>query len=249
MSFKAIVFVVFILVLGVFVYLKFEASGSPNSRFNQTTRFTLGKQPWVRALLGLRNPGDARAEYFSNTGPLVIEWFKPATEDVDPKMVAQFADLAGQYTGRQALVILGRSVSTGTVDLQSLGNLGVNGPNTPAGASILYVAFASDYKPIAGQELSTTLGESTVVISLNAHRQFLGNYQPDLNEYLLSSLLHEFGHELGLSHNPEQNQDPACVMNEHAGIDGQPLEVYGNLVPRDFCEAEQDQIKQLKLQF
>lgn len=245
MSFKAIFFIIVVLLLGVFVYLKIQVAGGQNSGFNQTTRFVLGKNPLVRTILGLHNAGDARAQYLGNSGPLVIEWFKPGTEEVDGNILASFASLAEKYTGRKTQVVFGGDVSEGTLDLQGLQNLGFKGPNLPSGADVFHVVFAADYQPKDQKELSTTHGETTVVISLNSHKQFLGNYQQDLNEYLLSSLLHEFGHEIGLGH----NSDPSCIMSERAGIDGLPLENSGLFVPQDFCPAEVVQINQLKLQY
>lgn len=246
MNFKTIFFIIIILFFGVFLYVKYQAMGDPNSRFNQTTRFALAKRPVLRTLLGLHNHGDARAEYLGNPGPLVIEWFKPITENIDSAVLQQFADLAGKYTGRQALTVFGGSVSEDTIDLRGLENLSAKGPRPPSGSSVFYVVFATDYQPKDPAELSTTHGETTAVISLNGNRQFLANYQQYLNNYLLSDLLHEFGNEIGLN---EQTTDTSCIMDLHAGIDGQPLERYGGSTPQDFCPAEANQINNIKASF
>jgi hypothetical protein len=246
MSFKAIVLIALILIFCVYAYLKSQVMGSPDSRFNQTTRFVLARRPVMRTLLGLHNPGDARDEYLTNSGPLVVEWFQPITEDVNSQVVQQFADLAGKYTGRQAKVIFGGSVSAGTITLSVLDNLGLKGANVPSGSSIIYVIFATDYQPRDSAEFFTTHGETTMAISLNANRQFLTNYPGDLNNYLLSDMLRGFGDEIGLN---GQTTDSSCIMDSQAGENGRPLEYYDRSIPQDFCPAEQDQIKQLKLQY
>lgn len=245
MSFKAIFLIIVILLLGAFLYLKYEAKGDPNSHFNQTTRLSLARHPFARALLGLHNEGDARSEYLQNTGPLVIEWFLPITESVDSGVVQQFADLAGKYTGRQVQVNFGGNISVGTIPLVSADNLALKG-SPPFGSSVFYAVFATDYQPRDNGELFTTHGEATVVISLNANRKFLGNISQDLNNYLLFDLLHAFGSEIGL---PEQGTDPSCVMSSPKGFNGLPLEDSERFQPQDFCPAEQQQIAQLKLQY
>jgi hypothetical protein len=245
MSLKAIFLIILILFFGAFIYLKLEVSGDPDSHFNQTTRFALAKHPAVRTLLGLHNKADARAEYLEGSSPLAIEWFQPVSENVDGAVVQKFADLAGKHTGRPTRVIFGGNVSEGAIPLSAVDNLALK-EAPPYGSSAFYAVFTTDYQPRDSGELSTTHGETTAVISLNANRQFLGSFSQDLDNYLLSDLLREFGNEIGL---PEQGSDPSCIMNLHAGINGQPLESTGRNEPQDFCPAEQQQIAQLKLQY
>lgn len=228
---------------GLFLYLKFQVMGSPDSKFNQYTRFKLGQYPIVRTILGLHNAGDARLEYLGGQGPLVVKWFAPVTETVDTDVLRQFADLAGKYTGRTSQVVFGGQISEGTVDLSAINDLNLKGPGLPKGATVFNVVFVTDYKPRDDAELSTTHGETTAVISLGFNRQFLSGNQQYLDNYLLSGMLHEFGNEIGLD---EKTQDYSCVMNLHAGIEGQPLEKYGRSTPQDFCAAEAEKIREIK---
>lgn len=246
MKWKTFLLFIFIAGLGVFVYLKIQVMGSPNSGFNQTTRFKLGQHPVLRTILGLHNSGDARSEYFAGRGPIAIEWFKPLEEDVDKAVLQKFADAVTKYTGRPTVVNLAGGAGDSTTELANLKSFVLKAAGSkPTGSSLLMVVFAKNYSPQPPQELSTTFQESGIVLSLDAHDNFLGSYNQNLDNYLLSSLLHEFGHQIGLGH----NQDPACVMNEHAGIDGRPLEFYGKTDPQDFCPTEVDQINRLKAQY
>jgi hypothetical protein len=246
MSFKAVFLIFVVLVIGTFAYFKYEVMGDPNSNFNQTTRFVLGAHPVIRAVLGIHNRGDARVEFLHGTGPLVIKWFQPDTESLEPSLIQSFADAVAKNTGRQTQVIYGGYVSDGIVDLNSLQNLVAKGPGTPSNSSVLYVVFATDYQPKDSGELSTTKGETTIVFSLTAHRNFLESFPQNLNSYLLAGMLHEFGNEIGL---PEQGTDPNCIMNLHAGINGQPLEAHAYTEPQDYCPAEQTEIQQLKVKY
>lgn len=244
MSIKAGLLLGLIAILFAFIYLKVQVNGSPNSHFNQTTRFSLGRHPYARLILGLHDYGDARAEYLSGTGPIKIEWFRPKLEDIDMTVLDRFAASVKEYTGRPTQVEYGGDISDTIVnkntDLEVSRFFGQT-----VGASTIYVFFSEDYTPKVDKELSTTLKESGILISLNAHREFLQSYSGKLSDYLLSSLLHEFGHQLGLEH----NSDSDCLMYAHAGLDGQPMEYYGQFTPKDFCPAEQQQIINMKLKY
>ncbi len=245
MSFKSLFFIIIILLLGTFLYLKYEAAGDPDSGFNQTTRYDLGQHPFLRTIIGLHNTGDARGEYLGNPSPLVIEWLEPQTDNVDTTTIQSFADLVGKYTGRQTQVFFGGAVSTGTVQLQDLNNLVFRSLQKPSGDSVLYLVFADDYQPRAQQEQFTTYEESTIVLSLNANQQFTQNYPQYSDNYLLAGMLRGFGKQIGLS----ADTDPSCVMDSTVGVNGQPFEAVGQSVPQDFCPAEQSQIQNLKLKY
>ena len=67
-----------------------------------------------------------------------------------------------------------------------------------------------------------------------------------MDDYLLSSLLHEFGNQIGMQETATGTPD--CIMNLHAGINGEPVEAFGGTEPQDFCPAEQQEINNIKLQ-
>ena len=240
---KVVCSVVAVLAAITFLYFKVELMGNLNSNFNQFTRFKLGRYAVLRTVLGLHNVGDARAEYLNNPGVIVIEWFEPNTAIIDQSVLQQFADLVHKYTGRVVRVSLPAEVGDGVLSQTNLAQLKFQTlADTSSSGSELKVVFAKDYSPRATGELSTTYLDSGIVISLSAHEEFLKNSQQLMNNYLLSSLLHEFGHQIGLVH----NNDSGCIMSVHAGLDGLPVENYGLTDPQDFCEAEQSQVNQLK---
>ena len=85
-----------------------------------------------------------------------------------------------------------------------------------------------------------------MVLSLGSIRTFLQNYSPDTDQYLLSSMLHEFGNQIGMQETATGTPD--CIMNLQAGINGQPLEAYDLSEPQDFCPSEQVEIQNIKAQ-
>ena len=247
MSWKAFFLIILIVLLGIFIYLKIEIVGNPNSNFNRTTRFALGKYPFARTILGLHSVSDARQEYLAATGPIAIEWFAPQEETIDPNMLNQFASLVGKYTGRPTQVLSGGNLDDGTIQVSDLDSYTLKiDAQQPSGTKLL-VFFPEDYNPRPDNELSSTYQESGMVLSLNAHRTFLQQYPQDLSQYLLASMLHEFGNQIGMDETATGSPD--CIMNLHAGFNGAPLEASGLSEPQDFCASEQAEIQNLKLQF
>lgn len=246
MSRKAFVLSILILIFGVFIYLKIQTLGSPDSLFNQTTRFSLGKHPVLRTVFGLHNSGDARAEYLEGKGPISIEWFVPQGESVDPSVLKSFAALVSKYTGREAMLVSGGAMSDGTIDQSNLAVFNLEAGAQSISGTKLSVFFTDDYSPRPDNEISSTYGESAMKLSLSAHAKFLQSYQDDLNQYLLSSMLHEFGNQIGMQETATGDSD--CIMNLHAGLNGKPLEASGLTEPQDFCPAEVQEINSIKAQ-
>ncbi len=243
---KFILLLVLLIITGVFVYFKIQVMGDSNSYFNQHARYKLAKSGFWRWSLGLKNVGDARADFLGNTGPIVIEWFKPVSEDLDDSVLQDFSKAVQTYTGRSTRLVFGGGVNDSTVPLSILNSFQLKGQiQKPVNGSILIIYFTKDYLPRQSAELSTTFKENGIIISLDAHKQFLEGYIQNINQYLGSSLLHEFGHQIGLNH----SSDPDCIMSLHAGISGRPLEFYGRTAPADFCAKEQAGIQQLKTEY
>lgn len=246
MPYKKIFLIILILLLGTFIFLKVEVSGNPDSNFNRTRRFQLGKYSILRTILGLRSAGDARGEYLAGAGQITIVWFAPESENLNKDVINKFASVVEKYTGRTVQAVYGGKIDDATVKFDKLDSV-VFGSKTQGSfnGDKLFVFFTTDYSPRPDNELTTTYGESGVVISLNAQRQFLSNFGQYFDNYLLSSLLRGFGQQIGL----KQTNDITCIMGTTAGIDGKPLESYGDFTPQDFCQAEKGQINILKASF
>jgi hypothetical protein len=244
---KTFLLIVFIAILGAFIYLKFEVSGSPNSSFNQSARFTLGKHPLLRTILGLHNPGDARAEYLEGAGPITIEWFAPEDQNIDQSVLSQFSSLVGKYTGRPTQVQFGANLDESTINVSNLASYGLKAAAQQPSGTTLLVFFTQDYSPRASNELSNTYRESGMVLSLNAQMSLVQNSQQELDQYLLSSMLYEFGSQIGLPVTPADSQ--GCVMSFYAALNSAPLGTALLSAPQDFCQAEQTEIRNLKLQY
>ncbi len=238
---KKILLVVFILILGVFIYLKVQVLGDPNSSFNRTTRFTLAKHPFMRTILGMHSAGDARAEYFLGSGPIIIEWFKPQTENdevINQDLLDKFAQEVEKYTGRRTKILYGGAISDNSVPLLNLAAYELKSNVQKSAGTTLLLFFTQDYSPKPQAELASTYAESGIVVSLDAHRNTFSARSWQLGDYFVSSMLHEFGHQIGLEHNTGRG----CVMNAEVETGGDTVFIS----PKDFCDEEQSQIAAMK---
>ncbi len=249
---KTFFLIVLIVILGIFIYLKVQVGGSPDSSFNQTTRFSLAASPFMRTILGLHSVGDSRSEYLKPGGPIQIIWFKPQSENddyVNTNLMDKFASLVGNYTGRISQAIYGGAIDDAVIPVTNLKSYYLKTSVQSPGSTVILVFFTKDYSPRPQNELSTTYLDSGMALSLDSHRNFLQNYAQDLDAYLLASMLHEFGNQIGMQENPSPQADPFCIMNLHAGVNGTPVEASGYSEPQDFCPIEQTEIKSLKAEF
>ena len=187
MSWKAFFIFILVILLGVFIYLKAQIMGSPDSHFNQTTRFELGKYPILRTILGLHQPGDARAEYLGSGGSIYIVWLKPDTEIVDPGVLSQFSALVAKYTGRPVNMLYDGSLGEATVPLNNLNSVNLaSNAQVPSGSSKLLLYFTLDYSPRQNQELAAAYLESGVVVSLTGERTFVNSYSQGMTRPILA---------------------------------------------------------------
>src|SRR5581483_392041 len=101
---KAFLLLALISIFGTFIYFKIQVLGDPNSHFNQTTRYALGKYQVMRDILGLHSYGDAREEYFSAGKPIALEVVEAQGTSVGQQALDDWAQYIKTYTGKDAVV-------------------------------------------------------------------------------------------------------------------------------------------------
>lgn len=241
MRIKTFGLLILIVILGSFVYLTSAVRGNENSHFNQTTRYKLGQYGWVRALFSLHKNGDAKMQYLFGSGPIVLEIVQATGVELHPESIDSLARSSSQ--------LINRTVQIFNVDIIKSGQLTDADIWTVVkekrrhylpGQPNFFVIVADDY--VGGKEIGKTFQEFGAVISYNRLKEVTSNYSALLEQYLGSIILHEFGHQLGLNHNDGSN----CIMNakiENPDVMGIFDSIY---TPKEFCEFEINQIKEIK---
>lgn len=241
MSFKTFLLLVIILFSGIFVYLKMQSLGDENSSFNQTTRYRLGKFGFFRTTLGLHKDGDSRAEYLLKDSSIIIEFVQPSGAKLSEAVMEEFARKVSEYTGRNARVVNTDTVAAGFINEGQLaGIVRGNRRHFDGGSSNLFVMYVDDF-PGSDKNVARTYQDFGMVISHDRLVHLVREYPSSLADYQLSTLLHEFGHQIGMVHNTTNG----CIMNEVVESPAGGV-FYGASTPTSFCNEEIDQISAIR---
>ncbi len=235
--------VVLIAILGIFIYLKVQVAGDVNSNFNQTTRYTLGKYELVRRILGMHSYGDAR-NAFLNTGDggIVIEVVQAKGSTISDEIFNQFIENIKTVTGKSVLLYNTELISSKTLSDSDLEEV-VSGYRRHAisGQANLFVIYANDFNR-TGTEVAKTYKEFGIILSDKRLKEVTSQYPNAFKEYVESTLLHEFGHQLGMEHNDRNG----CVMNEKVESPTSQGFFFGTFTQTQFCDFELKQLNEIK---
>lgn len=198
------------------------ARGDEHNWFNVTWRPGLARRVLFRNIFNLHNDGDARNEYLGpKTKRITIItklYVEPWFSDVVWK---EFSKKISGVTGKPVELLTEKDVVTSL--------------DAPV---YIYLESVNEENPLT---LGKTYNESGIIL----YKQGLESFSEDTPEtkeaYIVSTLLHEFGHQLGLAH----NEEPGCLMNSHAETGGNAKFIASEVVT-NFCPDEIEQISKIK---
>ncbi|MCX6797585.1 MAG: hypothetical protein NTX98_03870 [Candidatus Doudnabacteria bacterium] len=231
-----------IIVLGVFVYISVKVRGDLNSDFNQTYRYKLGRNGIFRALFGLHNDGDARAQYLLGGGPLVVEIVEPLGLDMPEESINDFTRKISNLLGRETILYNVDHIPSGSLgetDLEEI--VKEKRRHFLPGQPNLFIVYAEDYIGRGG-EVGKTYKEFAILLSHKGLKE-ITNQQPEaFKQYLETTVLHEFGHQIGLPHNGQSD----CIMNEKVNRPEAQGFFDGFYTPDEFCALEKQNLEDIK---
>lgn len=239
---KKILLLIFIVLCAAFIYVKLQTLGNENSEFNQTTRYHLGRYSLLRSLFGLHSDGDGREWYLENFRPLVVEVVEAEGTSINREALDLFLKRVQDYTGRKADLYNIDRVKGGMLtdsDLEEV--VRTYRRHIIPGEPNLFIIYAEDFQR-EGAEMAKTFKEFGMVLSNKRLEEETGGEPRSLTQYVESTLLHEFGHQLGLAHNSEEN----CIMNKWVETSSLAGEFSGKFTPTDFCDFELKQLETIK---
>jgi len=241
MNFKTFLLLVVILFASIFVYLKVQSLGDEKSSFNQTTRYRLGKFGFLRTTLGLHKDGDSRAEYLLKDTSIIIEVVQSSGSKLSDIVLDEFAKKVSEYTGRNTRIVNTDTIASGYVNEGQLsGIVRANRRHFDGGSSNLFVMYVDDF-PGSDSNLAKTYQDFGIVVSHDRLANLVRQYPNSLPNYQLSTLLHEFGHQIGMDHNSKNG----CVMNDVVESPSGGV-FYGDSILTSFCSEEVDQISSMR---
>jgi peptidase M54-like protein len=229
-----------------FVVIRLWAGGAEDNFFNQRYRAALASRPLPRQFFGLHETGDAKGDYL---GPryqsILVEIDSMAGSNPAPAVMAELADKIQEATGKPTSLyfsdgdIPDQDTALANADIDRLTAAYRN--NRSQGNTAVVYLLVLNAPPDDPTLLGTTHREDEIVLFTKALRDFTADSTSTYNNYELSTVLHEFGHLLGLSH----NEQPGCLMNARAEADHVPKYSAADVVT-DFCDYERQLIGQAK---
>ncbi|MDP2933774.1 MAG: hypothetical protein Q8N81_06645 [bacterium] len=234
-----------ILVSFGFAALKILANGPDNNYFNRNLRQIFFQHRFWRETLGLHYDGDGRYDYLGNgDGKIMLEVDVMSDLSIQPQALELVRQRIEQITGKQVLYYFSssnipykQSVSMNELEGIMLARRDFAATGKDAKLQILYLSRDSAEPQLLGR----TVREDGIVLYEEALVDFTKSNPDTLSAYEASTILHEFGHQLGLPH----NEAPDCLMNSSAEQSHVAREVESDVVT-DFCLQETELIKQLR---
>ncbi|MCL5666938.1 MAG: hypothetical protein M1383_04175 [Patescibacteria group bacterium] len=227
-----------------FTAIKLWSLGPEGNYFNSNLRLKFAKYPVARQILGLHFDGDARTDYLGpRFGKISVEVDSMQGLEIPYAVLKQMAEKIGQLTGKETSFFqsddnLPYLPDLSEADVKSLAKQYRNESALGETAS-LYLLVASR-RDESMKELGSSLEEYGMVIFYDSLQEFTRDNPATFNNYLLSTILHEFGHQLGLPH----NELDGCLMNENAEASHNarpsPETVLVNFCPEELAEIKEN---------
>ena len=230
--------IVFIAVSLSFVLVKSAALGEMDNWFNGNYRQIFASSPFLRKVFALNFDGDAKTDYLSaKRNQIVVEVDAISGYEFRAESLEIVAEGIEKLTGKE-VVIVRSSVITDGKSIYSQDDLveiydQYKIHNTTADKAVFYLVYVPRSKD-DGKIVGNTIMEGGAAIFAGGIAD-LGN--ANIVEIEASTILHEFGHLLGLPHLLGLD----CIMNETLEVGG-----HSQKVSTEFCEEELQFLESIK---
>jgi predicted Zn-dependent protease len=232
----------FILITSSFTILKLLANGAEDSFFNTKYRAKVAGVPTLRKIFGMHFDGDAASDYLGDRYKKIFVEIDTMQGITMPKEAMDLLiEKIRQTTGKEVSAFQFESIpATPTVTMDQIDSVVARYRNNieSKDTANLYILYLSQMDSEQSSNIGSTYNEYGVLL-FDAPLQSLTQRNPKtLAEYIESTALHEFGHQIGLPH----NDLPHCLMNP-AIDEGEVIRELASDVLVDFCDYEKELIQ------
>jgi hypothetical protein len=234
MNFKAFFALILLIVAGVFGYIRYQASQTGNTYFNQNTRFVLGKSDFWRWAFNLTRVGDAKGQFLAGGQPIVIEVLTGRGLEINEEGLNKFVSEVERVTGRKTNL-----VNVDFTDLEQVKDSDL--PDLVAsfrrhriyGRPDLFIIYAKDFE--GSQNIaSKPFNAFGIIVSDQKLKDLTSYYSQAMRDYLPAVLLNSFGQQLDLG----ESHSYDCIMQDLVLHPNSTLAFTGSALPTKYCDAE-----------
>jgi hypothetical protein len=245
---KAVTIILLILVIVAafsFAAIKLLAYGPDTNTFNTKYRPKLTAYPWLRSLFSFHYDGDAREDYLGDSyQKILIEVDEMKGLKISDSALILLSKKIADNTGKEVVFVRSDEIPySESVDLSEIDELGKKYRNYiySKDTAKIYLMYLSKLSGELSSDIGATREEYGIMLFDAPLRGLTARNSELFDRYVVSTALHEFGHQLGLGH----NENPGCLMN--SGVDeGNVVREDVSDVVIDFCDYEKQSIGELK---
>jgi len=255
MKYKSIVTItLFILIIIIFTFFIIRYSANlpqENNWFNRKFRAGFVYYPILRSVFNLHWDGDARSDYLSN------KKFKKLLIEIDRYTNCQFSQKNIENIKSEIAPVVQKplgveireddifDLSQSSLSREDLQQIIKKYKDNKAKNSqaVFYIICLNGFKD-APTNIGLSSGEDGAVIFWDEMKEISSENPASFDLFFESTVLHEFGHQVGLEHSNE----PECLMNERVESPGNAAGALSE-IPTKFCPQELQQIENLRNQY
>lgn len=253
---KTIILLLIIIGCASFIVFRYYGNQVESNWFNDNLREKMIYYPLFRGMYSLHWDGDAKYDY------LLDHKFQKLIVEIDATKDCQLAlgDLADLQAKIEILVkkpqgvevIMGELIDDDDVVLLESNELYMAMENlsprlrdykTDGQVAALHV-LCVDKNRNRLDSIGLTYRESTILLFYDRIEEVTASNPDTLPVYLTTTILHEFGHQLGLDH----LDDESCIMAAKVESPGNAAGAIEN-IPQQFCQASLDTLESYKANF
>lgn len=200
------------------------------------------KYPLLVKLINLNEPGDNRYAYVKARDPITVRVFYQSDYQPNDQVTFWLNKLVNDTTGRDVDVSIYPD-PLGTNDLEfsdaNLNYIHNKLPPTEGKGPVLNVVYLAAYTD-APTYVGLTLHRDTIFV-FKKTILLLSNDKAQLSDIEQSTIMHEWGHLLGMEH----NDLPECIMSANFDVYN-PASGFVNRFQTQYCGDELDQLDLLR---
>ncbi len=241
--------IIVIIVSFGFVGIRYSANADEQDNwFNNEHRESFARYKYLRDVLGLHWDGDAKADYLLNRKytKLRIEVDRYDGCVISANAISTFVSVIEPIIDKpgEIKITMNDTISLGfeSYDSEQIRALTdrYKSFSTRGDEAVLYILCLNKYFE-APSNIGHTVFEDGIVIFWETITELVQGNQDVIDSYVISTLLHEFGHQLGVDHVDNEQCIMAASVESPAPVDGAV-----SRAATEYCDEELEEIQKVK---